>query len=46
LQFKNRTAFENAIRITTIEFDKTGTLTEGKLEVSKIVSLKSEKLNT
>lgn len=42
LLIKNRTAFENARRITTIVFDKTGTLTVGKFEVSKIVSLKSE----
>ncbi len=39
LLIKNRTAFENARRITTIVFDKTGTLTMGKFEVSKIVSL-------
>jgi len=42
LLIKNRTAFENARRITTIVFDKTGTLTIGKFEVSKIVPLKSE----
>ncbi len=40
LLIKNRTAFENARKITTIVFDKTGTLTVGKFEVSKIVSLK------
>jgi Cu2+-exporting ATPase len=39
LLIKNRTAFENARRITTIVFDKTGTLTVGKFEVSKVVSL-------
>jgi Cu2+-exporting ATPase len=39
LLIKNRTAFENARRITTIVFDKTGTLTYGKFEVSKIISL-------
>ena len=39
LLIKNRTAFENARKITTIVFDKTGTLTVGKFEVSKIVSL-------
>ncbi len=38
LLIKNRTAFENARKITTIVFDKTGTLTVGKFEVSKIVS--------
>ena len=42
LLIKNRTAFENARKITTIVFDKTGTLTVGKFEVSKIVSLKNE----
>jgi Cu2+-exporting ATPase len=41
LLIKNRTAFENSRKITTIVFDKTGTLTEGKFEVSKIVSLQS-----
>ena len=42
LLIKNRTAFENARKITTIVFDKTGTLNVGKFEVSKIVSLKKE----
>ncbi|QEC70318.1 cadmium-translocating P-type ATPase [Panacibacter ginsenosidivorans] len=42
LLIKNRTAFENARKITTIVFDKTGTLTIGKFEVSKIVSLQKE----
>ena len=42
LLIKNRTAFENARKITTIVFDKTGTLTVGKFEVSKIISLKKE----
>lgn len=42
LLIKNRTAFENARKITTIVFDKTGTLTVGKFEVSKIVSLQKE----
>jgi len=37
LLIKNRTAFENARKITTVVFDKTGTLTVGKFEVSKIV---------
>lgn len=41
LLIKNRTAFENARKITTIVFDKTGTLTVGKFEVSKIVALQS-----
>ena len=34
LLVRNRTAFENARKITTIVFDKTGTLTEGKFGVS------------
>lgn len=38
LLIKNRTAFENARKITTIVFDKTGTLTFGKFEVSKVIS--------
>ncbi len=42
LLIKNRTAFEDARRITTVVFDKTGTLTVGKFEVSKIVSLKKD----
>lgn len=39
LLIKNRTAFENARKITTLVFDKTGTLTVGKFEVSKITSV-------
>ena len=39
LLIKNRTAFENSRKISTIVFDKTGTLTIGKFEVSKIVLL-------
>lgn len=39
LLIKNRTAFEDARKITTIVFDKTGTLTVGKFEVSKIISM-------
>ncbi|HYM93355.1 MAG TPA: copper-translocating P-type ATPase [Chitinophagaceae bacterium] len=42
LLIKNRTAFEEARKITTLVFDKTGTLTVGKFEVSKIVSLQKE----
>lgn len=42
LLIKNRTAFENARKITTIVFDKTGILTAGKFEVSKIVSLQKD----
>jgi P-type Cu2+ transporter len=40
LLIKNRTAFENSRKITTIVFDKTGTLTVGKFDVSKVISLK------
>jgi Cu2+-exporting ATPase len=39
LLIKNRTAFENARKITTLVFDKTGTLTVGKFEVSKISAI-------
>lgn len=39
LLIKNRTAFEDARKITLLVFDKTGTLTVGKFAVSKIVSL-------
>jgi Cu2+-exporting ATPase len=42
LLIKNRTAFENARRITTLVFDKTGTLTLGKFAVSRIVPLRNE----
>src|SRR2546423_2969781 len=41
LLIKNRTAFENSRKITTMVFDKTGTLTVGKFEVSKIAVLQS-----
>lgn len=36
LIIRNRTAFENARRITTVVFDKTGTLARGKFEVSQV----------
>ncbi len=36
LLIRNRTAFENARRITTVMFDKTGTLTRGTFEVSDV----------
>jgi len=42
LLIKNRTAFENARKITTVVFDKTGTLTVGKFEVTRIVSLQKD----
>lgn len=38
LLIKNRTAFENARKITTLVFDKTGTLTVGKFQVVRFVS--------
>ena len=41
LLIKNRTAFENSRKITSIVFDKTGTLTVGKFEVSKIIPLQN-----
>ncbi|HEK21024.1 copper-translocating P-type ATPase [Mucilaginibacter rubeus] len=37
LLIKNRTAFENSRKISTIVFDKTGTLTIGKFEVARVV---------
>lgn len=43
LLIRNRTAFENARKITAMVFDKTGTLTEGNFGVSRYGSL-SEKL--
>ena len=42
LLIKNRTAFENSRKITTIVFDKTGTLTVGKFEVSRIISIQKD----
>ena len=42
LLIKNRTAFENSRKITTLVFDKTGTLTVGRFEVSSVVSLHTE----
>lgn len=39
LLIRNRTAFENARKLTTIIFDKTGTLTKGTHEVQHIVSV-------
>lgn len=42
LLIKNRTAFENSRKVSTLVFDKTGTLTIGKFEVSKTVSLSKE----
>jgi Cu2+-exporting ATPase len=42
LLIKNRTAFENSRKITTLVFDKTGTLTVGKFEVSKVVPVRQD----
>jgi Cu2+-exporting ATPase len=42
LLIKDRTAFENSRKITTIVFDKTGTLTVGRFEVSRIVPLQKD----
>lgn len=39
LLIRNRTAFENSRKISTIVFDKTGTLTKGSHELSEIVVL-------
>jgi Cu2+-exporting ATPase len=36
LLIRNRTAFENSRKITSVVFDKTGTLTEGKFGVSTV----------
>ncbi|MBC5774686.1 copper-translocating P-type ATPase [Pontibacter sp. KCTC 32443] len=38
LLIRNRTAFENSRRITTIIFDKTGTLTQGSHEIASVVT--------
>ena len=45
LLIRNRTAFENSRKISTIVFDKTGTLTKGSHEVVRMVSL-SENYDT
>ena len=37
LLIRNRTAFENARKISTVVFDKTGTLTEGNFGVSSVI---------
>lgn len=42
LLIKNRTAFENARKITTVVFDKTGTLTKGKFSVVRCESLSAK----
>jgi Cu2+-exporting ATPase len=42
LLIRNRTAFENARKITTIIFDKTGTLTKGSHEIQQIISISNQ----
>lgn len=42
LLIKNRTAFENARKISTIVFDKTGTLTKGIFGVKRVYSLNNQ----
>lgn len=42
LLIRNRTAFENSRKITTIVFDKTGTLTQGTFSVKNILPLSNE----
>jgi Cu2+-exporting ATPase len=42
LLIRNRTAFENARKLTTIIFDKTGTLTKGSHEVQQVISLNNK----
>lgn len=42
LLIRNRTAFENARKITTIIFDKTGTLTKGSHEIQQIIPLTNQ----
>jgi Cu2+-exporting ATPase len=42
LLIRNRTAFENSRKITTIIFDKTGTLTKGNFVVNQIKSIANE----
>lgn len=42
LLIRNRTAFENARKITTIIFDKTGTLTKGNFVVNQFKSTSDE----
>lgn len=42
LLIRNRTAFENARKLTTIIFDKTGTLTTGAHEIQQIIPTSKE----
>ncbi|WP_170312527.1 copper-translocating P-type ATPase [Botryobacter ruber] len=41
LLIRNRTAFENSRKITTIIFDKTGTLTQGSHEIASVVTFRN-----
>lgn len=45
LLIRNRTAFEESRKITTIVFDKTGTLTQGKFGVTRFESVLEEFTN-
>ena len=42
LLIRNRTAFENARKISTIVFDKTGTLTKGNFNISSITTFNNK----
>jgi P-type Cu2+ transporter len=42
LLIRNRTAFENTRKLTTIIFDKTGTLTKGAHEVHQVIPLSND----
>jgi len=42
LLIRNRTAFENSRKLTTIIFDKTGTLTKGSHHVQKVISISKQ----
>lgn len=46
LLIRNRTAFENSRKITTIIFDKTGTLTQGDFGISQVKSLSNKLSDT
>jgi len=46
LLIRNRTAFENARKITALIFDKTGTLTEGDFGVSRVETVSDTDENT
>jgi Cu2+-exporting ATPase len=45
LLIRNRTAFENSRKITTIVFDKTGTLTKGEFGVTRIETVSNISTN-